>query len=274
MRKIIEKSFFISTRAIFISVVSVFIAILFYLFYKGIQYFEIHLLFSDFELLASLQGTILLVILSVIFATPIGVATAVFIHSYSSKKIKYILDFSFELLASIPSIIIGLFGFSILLILHDFFPDFRASLLLASASLAILILPYSIKTTIIGLQEVPKDFINLTYSLGATKEQVIIYTMFPFAKIHILKGIFLSIARACEDTAVIMLTGVVASYGMADSLFSPFEALPFYIFYTTANYTSENEQNTIFVAIILLVIISSFFMFLVKVLTKRTKWLK
>ena len=256
--------------SLFISciVAIIFVCIILYLVYKAIDYFDINLILE--ELLAPLYGTIILVLLSVIFATILGIPTAIYIEMYATKRIKSILDFSFELLASMPSIIIGLFGFSLLLLLHQIEHNFKSSLLLSSSMVAMLILPYIVKSTQLGIQECQKDFINIGYSLGASKDKIILNILLPFAKRHIVKGIFLAIARSAEDTATIMLTGVVASYGYVDSLFSPFEALPFYIYQTTTNYSNPAQLGGIFVASIALMMISVLFMGLIS----RGKYVK
>jgi phosphate transport system permease protein len=271
-----KKLFFIITRGIFLIITILFSTIFIYLIYKGLKNFNFNLVSN--ELWAPIQGTILLILLSVTFATPLGIATGIYINSYAKGKFKKILDLSFEILASTPSIIIGLFGFTVLLLLHNFFENFRASLFLASLSLAFLILPYIVKATQLGMAEAPKEYINIAYSLGATKEKVILKILLPFAKTHIIKGIFLAITRSAEDTAVIMLTGVVASYGSVNSIFSPFEALPFYIYYTSANYSDNSQLNTIYVAILFLMAISTIFMFLIgksdKIISKGKLWLR
>ena len=257
-----RRLFLWGSRVVFVGVLLLFLGILCYLLIEGVTYFDIKLIRE--ELWAAAAGTVLLILLSVAIAAPLGIATGVYMESYATGVFGRFLDWSFELLASIPSILMGLFGFSLLLGLHQLFPSFRSSLLLASLSLSLLILPYIVKATQLGLSETPRELLSLGYALGASREQVIIRIKLPHAKKHILKGVFLSIARAAEDTAVIMLTGVVASYGLAESLFSPFEALPFYIYTTTANYESEAALHSIYVAIILLMSVSSLLMVMVR----------
>jgi len=271
-----KRLFLWSTSLIFVLVLALFMGVVFYLLWQGIAYFELTLLTQT--LFASIWGTIMLILFSVGIALPIGVATGIYMESYAKGAFGRFLDWSFELLASIPSIIVGLFGFSLLLGLHQIFPQMRSSLLLASFSLSLLILPYIVKATQLGLSQTPSELLSLGYALGASREQVILRIKLPFARGQILKGIFLSIARAAEDTAVIMLTGVVASYGVADSLTSPFEALPFYIYTTTANYESDMALHSIYVAIIVLMMISSALMYLSisggKIMTKGKLWSK
>jgi len=240
-----------------------------FLLTKGVVLFDMELI--NTSLWASIQGTLWVVVLSVGIATPLGIATGIYLESYAKGFIRWWLDISFELLASVPSIVMGLFGFSVLLLAHRVYPQLKSSLLLASISISLLILPYIVKGTQLGIRETPNIYRSIAYSLGASKESVIIHIELPFAKRHIIKGLFLSIARAAEDTAVIMLTGVVASYGKVESLFSPFEALPFYIYYTSANYENAKELDSIYVAILLLMLISSISMLIVKRASRVTK---
>jgi phosphate transport system permease protein len=77
--------------------------------------------------------------------------------------------------------------------------------------------------------------------LGATKLQNIFLVMIPKSLSGIMSGIILAIGRCAEDTAVIMLTGAVASAGLPRSLFSQYEALPFYIYYISSQYADPEE---------------------------------
>jgi phosphate transport system permease protein len=80
-------------------------------------------------------------------------------------------------------------------------------------------------------------------ALGATRLQDIVYVLIPNALSGISSGVILAIGRCAEDTAVILLTGVVATAGVPSSLLSQYEALPFYIFYISSQYTSPAELS-------------------------------
>ena len=86
--------------------------------------------------------------------------------------------------------------------------------------------------------------------------QNLFYILLPYCSKELLSGIFLALGRACEDTAVIMLTGAVASAGIASSVFSKYEALPFYIYYVSSEYSDQNELNGAFGAAIILLFIA------------------
>ena len=257
-----SRLYYLFSRTLAILILAAFVGIVVYLVYNGLK--ELNLSLITNELKAPLIGTICLVLLSVAIALPLGVASAIYIEFYAPKRLQKILDFSFEMLASVPSIVMGLFGFSLLLFLHNIFSEIKSSLALASVSVAFLILPYITKATILGFRDILPHFRLIGYALGANKDALIKKIILPLAKEHITKGALLAVARASEDTAVIMLTGVVASYGIPDGLFKPFEALPFFIYYTSANYSSEAEFNAIFVAILMLLAISFSIMALIR----------
>ena len=244
------------SRVVVVAITAIYLSILFHIIIKGIDAI-VSLGVSDIP--PAIWGSLTLVFLSVTMAIPLGVSSAIYMELYGSPKIVEIFDISFEILASIPSIVIGLFGFATLIALHRYIPSFRASLLLASISLCILVLPYIVKATRLGFSETPSDHKAVAYSLGATKEDVLFRIMLPSARGQIKKGIFLAIARSAEDTAVIMLTGAVASYGFVDGLLSPFEALPFYIYYTSAVYSNPGELLSIYEAALILICLSAIF---------------
>jgi phosphate transport system permease protein len=241
------------TRGIAVVTLGIFLGVIGYILVGGTAAFSSALIAPGGRLWAPMVGTIMLVVFSSALALPIGVGAGVYLGVYARGGRKRRLSYLFELLASIPSIVIGLFGFSLILMLHRWWGGALPSLLLAAGSVAILILPYLIKATELGITEAPKEPITIAYALGATTEQVVWRILLPAARTHILKGSLLATARAAEDTAVIMLTGAVASFGVPRSVFEPFEALPFYIYTTTAEYGSQAELETIFVAAMVLI---------------------
>jgi phosphate transport system permease protein len=105
----------------------------------------------------------------------------------------------------------------------------------------LLVLPYIIRTTQGALESIPLDIRLTALALGATKLQNIFLVMIPKSLSGIMSGIILAIGRCAEDTAVIMLTGAVASAGLPRSLFSQYEALPFYIYYISSQYADPEE---------------------------------
>ena len=242
-----------TTRAVAVAAIGLFVAVVGYIFWHAFGAFSFDLVLPGGTLWAPMMGTGMLVILSVLLALPIGVAAGVYLGVYARGRMRRVLSFLFELLASIPSILVGLFGFALIVLLHRWWGGALPSLGLAAFAMAILILPYIIKATELGIFEASHEHAALAFALGATPEQVVWRIWLRAARSHTIKGLMRAFARAAEDTAVILLTGAVASYGVPQSVWEPFEALPFFIYITTAEYGSEAELGTVFVAAALLV---------------------
>lgn len=214
-------------------------------------------------LFPAVVGTLLLVILSVGIAIPIGMTSGVYMAEYANGSVKKIFSLLFDILASIPSIVIGLFGFALAVFLHRHFSEkIYPSLLISSLALAFLVLPYIIRTAQIALETLPRETRLTALALGATKLQNIIYVLIPKSLSGIISGVILAIGRCAEDTAVIMLTGVVASAGVPKSLLANYEALPFYIYYISSQYMNAEELASGYgAAIVLLGICAVLFLF-------------
>jgi len=250
-------------------------SVLGFLFFKGFTAINLHLLFGTTSpvdalllkqrvfdgLFPAIVGTIALITLSVCWAIPVGVAAGIYLAEYAQGKTRQVLEFLFDVLAGLPSIVVGLFGLIVTILLNRMWPGaIYPCLLVSSLTLAFLVLPYIIRTTQTALAGIPLSLRQTALAFGASKFQNTTRILLPQALPGIVSGIILAIGRCAEDTAVIMLTGVVAAAGLPASLLSSYEALPFYIYYTASQYTDQNELVTAYgAAIILLVICMSLF---------------
>lgn len=221
-------------------------------------------------LLPAMAGTLALVLLSVGMAVPVGLATGIYLAEYCRGRVYDLLCLLFDILAGIPSIVVGLFGFSVTIFLHHHFSArIYPCLFISAVSLALLVLPYLIRTTQSALEGVPPDLRLIAPTLGASKLQNIFHVLLPRCLGAIVSGVFLAIGRCAEDTAVIMLTGVVASAGIPRSLWGSYEALPFYIYYIAAQYSDADELMRGYGAAIVLLLLCAL-LFGVSLLIKRT----
>ena len=200
-------------------------------------------------------GTCLLVLMALSTALPLGLGAGIYLAEYAGGKAKTLFSLTFDLLAGVPSIVIGLFGFSLTLYLHRQFSSLTPCLLISGLSLALLVLPYLVRTTQTALEDLPDSLRLTAAALGAEKSATIILVLLPQALPGIFSGVVLAIGRAAEDTAVIMLTGVVTTAGIPRSLFDNYEALPFYIFYTASQFSDQHELQQGFGAALVLLII-------------------
>lgn len=190
----------------------------------------------------ALAGTLVLVVITCVLAIPIGVASGVYLAEYASSRRRATVGLAVDMLAGVPSIVMGLFGFALILFLRrTLAPTANTCLLLAAFCMALLVLPYLVRTTQAALESIPREVRWIGPSLGLTRVQTLRSVLLPAASRGILGGVILSIGRAAEDTAVIMLTGVVASAGMPRGLTEKFEALPFRIYVTAAEYRDSAE---------------------------------
>ena len=170
-------------------------------------------------LLPAMVGTLVLVLTAVGLALPVGVCAGIYLAEYSRGRTKRTLSLLFDILAGMPSIVVGLFGFSLAVFLHHHLSGrIYPCLLISALSLAFLVLPYLIRSTQAALESLPAHERITAPALGATRLQNIVFVLVPRALDGIVNGVILSIGRCAEDTAVIMLTGAVATAGIPDSL--------------------------------------------------------
>ncbi len=176
---------------------------------------------------STIVGTIALTTLAIIFATPLGVGTAIFLREYTREtRLSRIIRFGTDCLAGIPSIIFGLFGFIFFVI----YLNLGWSILSGGLTLASMILPTIICTTEEAIKAIPNSYREVSYSLGGTKWQTVTKTILPNALPGIFTGVILSVGRSIGETAAVILTAG-SSLVMPTSIFSPIRtmAVHFYI---------------------------------------------
>lgn len=209
----------------------------------------------------ALTGTLLLVAAASLLAIPLGIASGVYLAEYASPRQRAVVGFLVDLLAGVPSVVMGLFGFTVVLLLRrTLAPDAHQCLLLAAACLAVLVLPYLIRTTQQALAALPEGLRLLGPALGLSRLQSLRHLLLPAARRGIWSGMALATGRIAEDTAVIMLTGAVFNTGMPGSLLGRFEALPYRIYWLGAQYRNPRELEQGFgCALVLLLLTASLF---------------
>ncbi|MEZ4528925.1 MAG: ABC transporter permease subunit [Desulfobacterales bacterium] len=257
--------------------------IMVYLFSKGLGAVNLRMIFGNTPpldavfhgkavfggLFPAIAGTCLLVVFSVSLAIPLGISTGIWLAEYAGKRMKSLFSLLFDILAGIPSIVIGLFGFSLAIFLHRHFSQrIYPCLLISACSLAFLVIPYIIRTTETALEQIPHSIRITAPAMGATKLQNIFYVLVPHSLTGILSGIILAIGRCAEDTAVIMLTGVVATAGIPKSLLSNYEALPFYIYYISSQYADQQELLNGYGASVILILLCTGLFFMAYIIQK------
>jgi phosphate transport system permease protein len=155
---------------------------------------------------APLLGTVYMVVISLVIATPIGVLAAVFLNEYARENwFTRVINLAVVNLAGVPSIVHALFGLGAFVL----FAGLGKSILAASMTLAIMTLPVIIASTREALASVPMPFREACWNVGATRWQTIRHVVLPNSISGILTGVILQVSRAAGETAPIMFTGAV-----------------------------------------------------------------
>jgi len=247
----IRQGFFLSLIRIlgFSGAITLFVILLF-VFYNGFQVLSWEFItqppleaMTRGGIFPVIMGTILLTSLCMLIVIPIGVVTAIFLAEYS--KPGYMLKsvmMSIYTLAGVPSVVFGLFGLGVFVVMLNF----GMSLLAGSITLAIMILPYIISTSEEALKAVPYSFREASLACGATKWQTIRKVVLPTAMPGILTGAILGTAKVSGETAPIMFTAAAFfTPGIPRSLFEPVMALPYHIYVLATAGTHIEETRPI-----------------------------
>lgn len=164
---------------------------------------------ENVSLLPALVNTLLITLLSLLFAVPIGIGAAIYLTEYARRgnKLVGIVGVTAETLSGIPSIVYGLFG-SLFFVKYL---GFGLSLLSGALTLSIMILPLIMRTTEEALRSVPDSYREGSFGLGAGKLRTVFSIVLPCAVPGILSGIILGIGRIVGESAALIFTaGTVA----------------------------------------------------------------
>lgn len=166
---------------------------------------------EQYGALPFITGTLLTTLLALLFCIPFSLPVALFVGEYfKGTRVAAVLSTVVDLLAGIPSIIYGLWGFYTLrpLIMALHISPQGSGILTASLVLAIMIVPYAASLSAEFIKMVPGDLKEGAYSLGATRAEVIRKVVFPVAGSGIFSSYILAIGRALGETmTVTMLIG-------------------------------------------------------------------
>lgn len=205
---------------------------------------------ENVSLMPALITTIYIVLMTLIIALPIGISTAIYLVEYakSDSKMAKVIKISAEALSGIPSIIYGLFGFLFFVTTLSL----SYSLISGSLTLAIMTLPFIIRTTQEALLDVPDSYREAALAMGSSKLFMIFKVVLPTAAAGILSGVILSIGRIVGESAALIYTlGSVAK--IPDSFLSSGRTLAIHMWALSSEGFNTNEAYA--TAVILLVVV-------------------
>jgi len=211
----------------------------------------------------AILGTIEITALATAMAVPLGVLGAIYLNEYGGKGVlARLIGLMADVMTGVPSIVMGLFLFSIW-VLHFGFSGFAGSL-----ALACLMLPVVIRSTDEMLKLVPNPLREGSYALGATKARVTTTVVLPAAIGGIVSGALLAVARAAGETAPLLFTILTVTTANPNVFSGPNTAIPSQIF---ANATSPyvGAQGRAWGAALTLIVIAFVLMIVARLVTAR-----
>ncbi|KNF07522.1 phosphate ABC transporter permease protein PstA [Gottschalkia purinilytica] len=244
--------------------------ILGYIFKNGFEAISLDFIFNSPKgipigaeggIFPAIVGSIILTIFASLFASILGISTAIYNTFYcKNEKRKSFICMIVQCISGIPSIVLGLFGYTLLVL----YLDFGRSVLSAGITLGIMIFPFIEVRIEKILQETDSNIISSSYALGVSKEYTILKLVLPLCKSEIVSCVLLAGGLAIGATAPIILTGAVISAPVPNSIFSPVMALPFHLYILVNESLSlKNAYGTSLIMIILLLLINFLSIFIV-----------
>ncbi len=190
--------------------VGILFAVILYVFVNGISVLSLSFIFTWPEgvnaeggIWPTIVATVYVTALAMVIVTPIAILAAVYLAEYAVQgRLVATIRFAADSLASVPSIVMGLFGLALFVEVLGF----GFSMLSAALALSFLMLPIVMRTTEEAIRAVPKYIRWGSYGLGATKWQVVRRSVLPAAAPRIITGIILATGRAVGETAVVIYT--------------------------------------------------------------------
>jgi phosphate transport system permease protein len=210
----------------------------------------------------AIYGSFLMVFLAACVGTPIGVMAGIYLAEFDTKSwLASSTRFVNDILLSAPSIVIGLFVYSVVVSRFKSFSGYAGIL-----ALSLIVIPVVIRTTENMLQLVPSGLREAAYALGAPKWKVILSITLKAARAGVLTGVLLAVARIAGETAPLLFTALSNQF-WTSSLSEPMASLPVTIFkFAMSPY--ENWQQLAWAGVFLITMAVLALNILARVLTR------
>ncbi len=182
-------------------------------------------------------GTAVLVLLGSIIAIPVGLMSGIFLSEFAGNRMASAVRFAADILSGVPSIIVGVFAYAILVR-----PMHSYSAVSAGFALAVIMIPTVARTAEESLRLVPNSMREAALALGVNRWRAVVGVVIPGAMTGIITGIMLAVARIAGETAPLLFTAFGSYFGF-QGLLEPIGALPMQIYrYALSPYADQNQQ--------------------------------
>ena len=243
-----------------------------YVLVKGIPYlnaslFSLTYTSENVSLLPSLINTLIMTLVSLAIAAPVGIFAAIFLVEYAKKGSRFVklIRITAETLSGIPSIVYGLFG----MLFFVMQLKWGYSLIAGAFTLAIMVLPVIMRTTEEALLAVPDSYREGSFGLGAGKLRTVFTIVLPSAMPGILSGVILATGRIVGETAALIYTASTVA-AVPASVFSSTRTLATHMYLLSSEGLHINETyGTAVVLLILVLLINSLSSFIAGRLAKK-----
>lgn len=209
----------------------------------------------------AIVGTLILVGIGAIIGFPIGIMTGIYLAEFGNNKFGFLLRFMTDVLSGIPSIVVGVVAYTLVVI-----PMQHFSALAGGVALAILMIPTVTRTTEEMIRLVPHSYREAGLGLGIPKWKTSLFIILRTAWKGIATGILLALSRAAGETAPLLFTALGNRF-WSTNIFQPIASLTVYIYdYARAPFEDWNEQA--WTAALVLILFISIFSIIFRIITK------
>ena len=179
--------------------------------------------------LNAIVGTLEMTGLGLAIAAPLGLAVALYVAEYREGRMAVVVRTAVDLVAGIPSIVIGLFVYSIVVVTMGHFSGYAGAI-----ALSLIMLPIIARTSEEMFKIVPRQLREGTMALAMPRWRAIVSVYIPTVATGIVTGIVLAVSRAIGETAPLLFTALGSSFVVTD-MNRPMSALPLYMFQNALN---------------------------------------
>ncbi len=185
----------------------------------------------------AIVGTLKLLLLATLFGVPVGLLGGVYLAEFGGRTVPFIVRYTADLLNGVPSIVIGIFAYALVVMpMHHF------STLAGGFALGIMVIPTVIRNTESFLRDVPRSLREGSFALGTNKWRMIATVVLPAASTGIMTGVLLALARVAGETAPLLFTAFGNRF-WSPGWNQPTASLPVVIYtYATGPYEDWHQQ--------------------------------
>jgi phosphate transport system permease protein len=210
----------------------------------------------------ALLGTLLIVAIATLLSVPIGILAAIYLAEFGpDTRTASAVRFAAKVLTGLPSILAGVFAYTVIVLTTRQF-----SAIAAGVALALLMLPIILLTAEEAIRSVPQKMREAAYGMGATHTEVVWHVVLPAARPGILTGVMLAVARAAGETAPLLFTALFFDYWLRGRLLGPTPSLAVLIYdFSSSPFPNQIEiawsASLVLVAIVLVLNLAAQFLY-------------